>query len=316
MSNYSFFRGLHKLADKQFSTLDELLVATGLNFDVELEELYYKRKGQEIGQPYKAAIVRKDNDVCVGTGSTIYGVVQYRDWFAACEELINHKGIQALFGGAPNLGEQALLVFKQEGDISLGNDKKIVNHFLISSTHDSSGKLTVLSCPMDNHGLVLNMEAPVMSIKHSKKARDRVFEAKQILDKTKAAWSAFEDNVKKLMNVRITEAETQTFIQAVVGDKDSTRSKNIRDKIYDISKTGISRFYPNCHGTLFGIVLACVEWADNHQTVRASKYCDETTAALNAKLVGDGANKKAKAWGTALTMMRNKDKLKLSSSAS
>jgi len=165
---------------------------------------------------------------------------------------------------------------------------------------------------MDTNGLVLNVEAPVMSVKHSKKAHDKVLEARQIVERIGTAWSSFEDNVKKLMNVRITEAETQTFIQAVVGDKESTRSKNIRDKIYDISKVGISRFYPNCHGTLFGIVLACVEWADNHQTVRASKYCDESTAALNAKLVGDGAAKKAKAWATALTMQRAKDKLKLS----
>jgi len=311
-NNYSFFRGLHKLSGKKFSTLDELLVATGLDFTVSLEDLYFKRKGQEIGQPFKSAIVRDDNDVAVGTGSTIYGVVQYSEWFAACEELINHKGIEVLFGGAPNLGEQAMLVFRQEGEISLGNDKKIVNHFLISSTHDGSGKLTVLSVPMDTHGLVMNVDAPVMAIKHSKKAHDKVFESRQIIEKVGHAWASFEDNVKKLMNVRITEEETRNFIKGVVGEKDSTRSQNIRDKIYDIAKVGISRFYPNCQGTLFGVVLACIEWADNHQTVRASKYCDETTAALNAKLVGDGATKKARAWGVALTMMRNKDKIKLS----
>jgi len=316
MSNYSFFRGLHKLANQKFNTLDELLKATGLDFTVSLEDLYFKRNGNEIGQPYKSAIVRDDNDVCVGTGSTIYGVVQYRDAFAMCEELINHKGIQALFGGAPNLGEQALLVFKQEGDITLGNQVKIVNHFLVSSTHDSSGKLTVLAVPMDTNGLVMNVAEPVVSVKHSKKVHDKVVQAKNLISKTNEAWASFEDNVKKLINVRINDDETHNFIKAVVGDKESTRSQNIRDKIYDITKTGISRFYPNCAGTLFGVVLACVEWADNHQTVRASKYCDETTAALNAKLVGDGATKKAKAWGVALTMLRAKDKLKLSGAVS
>jgi len=316
MSNYSFFRGLHKLANQKFNTLDELLKATSLDFEVELVDLYYKRNGQEMGQPYKSAIVRKDNDDCLGTGSTIYGVVQYKDAFAMCEELINHKGIQALFGGAPNLGEQAMLVFKQEGDITLGNQVKIVNHFLVSSTHDSSGKLTVLLVPMDTNGLVMNVAEPVISVKHSKKVHDKVVQAKNLISKTNEAWTSFEDNVKKLINVRINDDETHNFIKAVVGDKESTRSQNIRDKIYDITKSGISRFYPNCAGTLFGVVLACVEWADNHQTVRASKYCDETTAALNAKLVGDGATKKAKAWGVALTMLRAKDKLKLSGAVS
>lgn len=313
MSNYSFFRGLTKLANQKFTTLDELLKATGLDFEVELKDLYFKDdSGAEVGQPYKSAVVRKDNETCVGIASTIYGVVQYRDAFVMCEELINHNGIQVLFGGAPNLGEQALLVFRQEGEITLGNGVKIVNHFLVSSTHDSSGKLTVLGVPMDTNGLVMNVAEPIISVKHSKKVHDKVVQAKHLLSKTKEAWASFDDTVKKLINVRITEEETHNFIKAVVGDKESTRSQNIRDKIYDITKIGISRFYPNCYGTLFGVVLACIEWADNHQTVRASKYCDETTAALNAKLVGDGAAKKARAWGVALTMLRAKDKLRLS----
>lgn len=117
------------------------------------------------------------------------------------------------------------------------------------------------------------------------------------------------------MNVRVNDNETELFIKAVVGEKETTRSENIRNKIHDIVKFGLARFYPNCQGTLFGLVLACIEWADNHQTVRASKYVDESTAALNAKLIGDGAAKKAKAWATALTMQRNKEKLKLSGSA-
>lgn len=316
MSQYSFFRGLTKVEGKKFSTLEELLEATGLDFTVELRDLKYPdANGNMLGQPYKSAIVRTDNDVCVGIGSTIYGVVQYSQWFECCEELINHKGINVIYGGAPNLGEQALLVFRQEGDLSLGNDKKITNHFIISSTHDGSGKLTVTSCPIDTHGLVLNVIEPVAAIKHSKKVHDRVLETKQIIDKTKAAWASFEDNVRKLMNVRINEEEADLFIRAVVGEKDTTRSQNIRNKIHDIVKIGLARFYPNCQGTLFGLVLACIEWADNHQTVRASKYVDESTAALNAKLSGDGFNKKAKAWATALTMQRNKEKLRLSGSA-
>lgn len=315
MSNHSFFRVLKKLEGQTFKDLDELLAFCDMDFTVELRDLFHKSKltpGVLLGQPFDSAIVRTENEVCVGTGSTIYGVVQYRNSFSLCEPLLGMKGVTPIYGGAPNLGERAYLAFRSEGEISLGNDKKITNHFFVMSSHDGSSKVSVTSAPIASGGLVLNVEAPVLAIKHSKKANDKVSAAKLVMDKTASKWFEFEDSVRKLMNVRVTDDEAHMFIKSVVGENDSTRSQNIRDKIYDISKHGIARMFPNCHGTLFGLVLACVEWADNHQTVRESKYCDEDTAALTAKLTGAGATNKAKAWGVALTMQRNKNKLKVS----
>lgn len=314
--SYRFFRALKNLDGKKFDTLDELLAYCGMDFSVELRDLIYKDGNNNfIGQPYASGIVRTDNDVCVGIGSTIYGVVQYRNSFGLCEGLLNTPGVTPVYGGAPNLGERAFLTFRSEGEISLGNNRKIVNHFVVMSSHDGSSKITVTSTPIESGGLVFNLDAPIIAIKHSKKANDKVSEAKLVIDKTSSKWHEFSDNVRKLVNVKVTDDEARLFIKAVVGDNDSTRAQNIRDKIYDISKLGVSRLFPSCSGTLFGLVLACVEWADNHQTVRASKYFDEETATLNAKLIGDGATKKAKAWGTALTMQRNRDKLKISNAA-
>lgn len=309
MSNY-IENTLSDLKGRSFRDADELLEAAGLDFDAELRPLVYPVGDPQAvvyaGQPFIAAIVHTDTEECLGVGSTKYGIVQYRQAFSFLDEMIG-EGIRFERGGAPNKGERAFIVASLKTPFEINDGQSINSTFMIQSSHDRSSKLTVQLLPTFN-GMHFVTGDTVFSVKHTKNAVDAVAQAKKILHRTRLRWEEFEDHVRKMVLVEVSDDEARDYIKSVVGDSNTAKMENIRNKIkdlWDLNKT------PGCRRTLFGLVVAVTEWADRYKVVRASKYYDEDTAELLAKVSGDGARKKAKAWSMALTLKRKRDKLKM-----
>jgi hypothetical protein len=160
-----------------------------------------------------------------------------------------------------------------------------------------------------NQSIVAFM-SPVLSFKHSKNVVGKVINANAVLSKVKDHWEDFSVNTKKMSLIKLTEQEAREFIKGVVGDNESTRSQNVREKIYNLwAIHGIGRAVPACNGTLFGLVQSFCEYGDHYQTVRKSKYLDDSSASVETKTLGNAAKQKAKAWSMALTLARKKEKL-------
>lgn len=323
-------RALREIVESHFDSWDDLLSECGLDFTAELRPFYYKSpaapefdepEDEEVqievekhddyylcGQPYASAIVRTDKEWCLGVGSTVYGVVQYRQWLSVAEELYE-KGIKVVYAGAPNLGERAYMILEvPDSMMSLGEGDEIVNRLLITASHDCSTKLTLAMLPFrPSNNTYMTFERSILAEKHSRHVNNRVTKAKEVMSKVKRGWKEFDQHVKKMSLVKPTDEEARDFIENVIGKGDASRTVNVRDKIFDLWKhEGVGRAVPACRGTLFGLVQATCEWADHYATVRKSKFMDEATAEFNSKLLGAAAQKKAKAWSFALTMKHKK----------
>lgn len=321
-------RVLKEIKDQHFDSWDDLLKECGLDFEAELRHFWYETnkplKDEETGiirwgskpygdhfltgQPYASAVVRTDTEECLGIGSTIYGVVQYRDWFALAEEFFK-LGIHVNYAGAPNLGERAHMILEVPGDrISLGHDDDIVNQVVITASHDGSSKLTLMSIPYrESNDTYMNLGGALFAEKHTRHVKDRVKHAKAVVSTVRKNWEELEGNIKKLSLIQMKDEQAEKFIKSIVGDGDSTRTQNVRNAVFDLWKhSGVGRAVPACRGTLFGLVQAFVEYSDHHATVRESKYTDADTANFNSKMFGANAKRKANVWAKALNMAKKK----------
>ena len=302
---------LYHLEGKHFNSFDEVLEACGLDFTAEMVPMTHTDDdGTPLDQPFVSLVRRADNKIPLGVNSKIYGLTQYRQWFALPEDLWQN-GVTLVYGGIQGHGARAYLVMRAEGSIKLANEDHILNEFTVTASHDGKSKLSFMMTPRrTGNESIVAFERPLISFKHSKNVQARIGKTHSILYKVKESWEEFSESTQAMIRVKMTDDESRSFIKAVIGDGESTRTINVRDKVFDLYKSvGIGRAVPACQGTLFGLVQAFCEYSDHHAIVRKSKYLDESSAALDSKTLGAAAKQKAKGWSMAMTLVRNKDKL-------
>jgi phage/plasmid-like protein (TIGR03299 family) len=293
------------------ATYDEIIESLGLGFTAEKRPLLVEHNAAYFQVPDKVAIWHKENDAYLATVGNNYGLVQYRIAFSLADTLLS-EGIEVVRGGPVNRGESAVLVLQAPGVLDLGNGNEIVNEVVLRSTHDGTGRIEVRTTPRNiNTGVVLTTDAlRPLSFKHSKRALERVADAKKTIHRIGREWEAFTQAAKSLMSVPLNQAEARGFIASLVEGKASeegeigVRCQKLRDEIYERWVQGVSSKLPACRGTLFGLVMAVGEWCDFHKTVKKSKRFNNNAAELNARLLGDAAKKKAKAWSMALALRK------------
>lgn len=282
---------------------------------VEKREVYYNLRDKDSrvalengmgGVLDKVAVVRADTEEYLGTVGRDYGLVQYERAFGLVEELIKDEGMRILRAGLYAKGAAAVLELEAPGAIHLDGDTKILNRIIVRSTHDGTGKLTVHQTPFSvRNKTVIATGDHLLAFKHSKHVDARLQQAQRTLKRVREEWEAFGNNIRKLVQIKLNKQEATDFAKIVVGGKDgSTRGDNIVEEILKRWEHGAGLGGPACKGTLFGLVMAVCEWADHCKVVRKSKRMDDASAEVHAKLIGDAAKKKMKAYGMALTLKK------------
>jgi len=302
---------LYHLEGKHFESFDEVLEACGLDFDAEMVPMTHPDDdGTPLEQPFVSLVRRKDNKIPLGVNSKVYGLTQYRQWFSIPEDLWQN-GVTLVYGGLQGHGSRAYLVMRAEGSIKLANEDVILNEFTVTASHDGTSKLQFMMTPRrTGNQSIVAFDRPLISYKHSKNVQSRISKTHSILYKVKESWAEFSESTQAMIKVEMTDDDARGFIKSVIGDGESTRTENVRAKVFDLYKSvGIGRAVPACQGTLFGLVQAFCEYGDHHAIVRKSKYLDEASAALDSKTLGATAKQKAKGWSMAMTLIRNKKKL-------
>jgi hypothetical protein len=261
-------------------------------------------------QPYAALVRREDDKTPLGVNSTVYGLTQYRQWFAIPEELWQ-GGVELVYGGLQGRGQRAYLVMRAEGAIQLATGDRILNEFTVTASHDGQAKLMFMMTPRrTGSDTILTFNKPLVSFKHSKNVAVRIAKMGSVLSKVQDSWAEFSEATQAMSLIKVTDDQARGFIKNVLGDSDSVRMQNVRAKVFDLWRhVGIGRAVPACQGTLFGLTQAFCEYSDHHVTTRKNKYLDPASAAMDSKALGDASKRKAKSWAMALTLIKNKKKL-------
>lgn len=309
MSKDNTFAGLHT---GTVASYDEAITRFGLDRVVEMRPLFYEHKSNTGNAMLQSP--RHSQTVDVKTGNPLgvvgsrYRVVPYAIAFSFAEPLLA-AGAKIIGGGALNLGETAILRLEAPGAVQVGKSR-ILNQFILRSSHDGSAKVEARSTPFfEANGVAITVDAArPLSFKHTLNIGVRIGRARDTFKRVNENWNEFQAGVQKMIAMPITDQEARGFIEQLLPSKaGGKRIENIREDIYILFKlTGKARLLPECRGTLFGLVQAVGEWADFHQTRRKSTKRSEEAAMIDARLVSDAAKKKMKGWALALWLVNNK----------
>ena len=306
------------LSMRSFVSLDEAWKELGMDFEVGTAPLDYTvRLKNEAGEyedrtirsPREVQVYRKDDGRAMGVVGLVYRTMAHPVALEFARQLIV-GGARIIGGGCPNRGERAYLILESDGNVAIGPKDNIVNRFVLTNTHDGTGKIELRITPFwTRSGTAFNPETgKPLSFKHTTNVQNRLASANKVMSRVNANWDEFSNAVKKMIGTPISEKEAKEFIEAILphtGEEAGPKLENIRSEILTIFRdTGIGCRLPACRGTVFGVVQAFSEYADIKQTVRKSDKRDRVSATLDARLMGDAAKKKAKAWAFALHMTK------------
>src|ERR1035437_1888576 len=130
-------------------TAEEAIIQAGLDFEVNKRPLIYMSEDGTTMNPIanKSAMVRSDNQKCLGIVGNNYTPIQNKDAFCFFDNLVNRSEAIYHTAGALGQGEKIWILAKLPTDIVVGKDDLIKNYVLIYNSHDGSAAVTALLTP-------------------------------------------------------------------------------------------------------------------------------------------------------------------------
>jgi phage/plasmid-like protein (TIGR03299 family) len=273
------WHGLGHVFDKDENVnTDRMITLAGLDWTVGLEPLVTNSN-----LPTDAfATVRTNSDGTknvLGVVGQRYTVVQNREALQFADNILDGGGrwetAGSLKDGASVFGSMAVL-----DDIVLdpqGANDVIKTYLLISTSHDGSSAVQVLTTPVRvvcSNTLNMAIRGTKNSIKfrHTQSIEGKVLHARQSLGMAKNYFDAFEVEAQELFAASVTNAKFDSIIKALYPEPDAdakgaqTRWDNRRDRLFDLWN---GPTVANVYGTGWGAFQALTEENQWYRQVRS-----------------------------------------------
>lgn len=290
-------------------TADEMAEEVGIDFNaVKRPHFFHDANENLVENPETCTVVREDTDAYLGTVGVNYGLVQYPEMLYFTEELVSKGEVEYLRGGYIGNGEQAFVVMRTDSNIVIGPNEDISCYFYASTSHNRSTNLVIVPTPYHKStGTVLMPETQKARLKfrHSKHVQNHIAKARASYKVVEEYFEQFEKSFNLCSQVQMDDDKTELYLEGLFplkGKESTTRTENTRERIKELWRTLPSLRVPTCHDTLAGLYLATCYFADHEHLVKHSKKMDAESAQILSTLDGSGAQKKANALGTALTL--------------
>lgn len=196
------------------ATAEEALELAGLDWEVELRPTAFMG-ADGLWTPHKDrfSAVRLSDEKYLGNDlSKNYHIYQNRESFEFLNNITDTGSGEALFSTAGSLfgGARTFLTMKLSDSFTVGDDDAHDLYLMATNSHDGSQAFTVSITPIRavcNNTVTLGLkEAKTKwTVKHKKALKDRVQDARHILELGYKYEEAFESEVQKLMEIEITK---------------------------------------------------------------------------------------------------------------
>ena len=301
--------------NSELQTLSELLTDIDCNFDAELVPIYHRGPDHDGSDPYreipnKACIRRGDNHIPLGVMSSRYGLAQYRDTLGFLDEVVGNKAAEFYGARAIDNGASLFVAVKAPNTVMFAPDDAIECYYTASTSHDGTGSIQLMLSPVHKktQTILTTLDSGIIRMRHTKLVKDRLARAVGTVNKMQAVWNNHEDKFRTFAKLTMTDDDAKTYFAMVVpsdeiGDDVATRTKNVRDKLFDIYKVGMVSQIPSCRGTLLGGFVSALVFGDYYKTTRSSIIGrSEQDVMVESRLSGTAARFKADAFACCLKL--------------
>jgi phage/plasmid-like protein (TIGR03299 family) len=297
------WHNLGQIADG-LQTWEKAVELAQMNWEVEVRQLEWS------GNPVNAwGTFRTDNNRFLGTvNSAKYSPIQMSEAFNFVDTVLdNLNGAHYEAAGILGNGERFWCLAKIPADFSIGNDEH-KTYLMFASSHDGSlaaiAKLTDVRVVCQNTlQMALNTNGKAVKIKHTKNAKDKLEQAKNILNGTTEAIKVLTERLDFLANRNVTREGMEEIMNRLFPVKEdqkvSTRRDNILQEVLSLYESNDNNTFPEFKGTAYNLLNAITEYTDHVRGVRMTSkregMSENSVRAENA-IFGSGAVEKENAF--------------------
>lgn len=204
-------------------TAEEAIIAAELDWIVELMPTFWMGEdGTQHPISDRFAVVRDSDQKSLGVVGTAYEPFQNRDAFRFMDNLVDSGEAKYETAGALKGGRQVFVTMKVPQSMNVAGEQVDLYLFLRTS-HDGTKAVSVHVTPVR----VVCMNTTIMALRaakhswaaaHTSTLEGRISEARETLRLTFEYRDAFEDEVKRLMNEKVTAAKSRAIFRDILPD--------------------------------------------------------------------------------------------------
>lgn len=178
----------------------------------------------------KAAIVRNDNGLYLGTVGCDYQPIQNKEQAQFIEALCGEGGAVVECCGALREGRRQFWTVKVPGELVIGKADSIERYLIVANGHDGSLAFRAFWSPIrvvcqNTLNIALKGAKDGVTIYHTKKATDRVKVARSVLGVASQYYETIGETFSKMLSKSLDNAEFKLYADEVLSLKDVPSSE-------------------------------------------------------------------------------------------
>lgn len=273
-------------------TIKEAIVYAGLDWDVNLEAVYYSDVSLA-GTTYEiipdARVVRRGTDgKILGVVGTKYEPLQNTEAFAWFDPFVSNGFVELETAGSLAEGKKVWILAKIKSDPLVIKGQDIVEKYiLLSNSHDGSMAVSAGYTPIRvvcNNTLSMaqnNSASQLLKVRHTRTMKDTLEKIREIMCITNAAFEATANQYRLLASRDINAKTLEKYVKVVL-DQDklaseiTTKGRNQVERVIQLFEYGNGNNMPEIRGTVWAAYNAVTDYISHE----ASSNLDKRYASL------------------------------------
>jgi phage/plasmid-like protein (TIGR03299 family) len=221
------------------ATAEEALELSGLNWNVDLRQLYQFDGDTALPVPDRFSTTRSTDNKSLGIVSADYFVYQNMDAFSFLNELTDTSG-EAVFSTAGSLfgGSRTFMTLKLTDGFTVGDDDAHDLYLMATNSHDGSQAFGVSITPIRavcNNTVTMGLAQAKTkwTMRHKVSLEGRVQDAREVLELGFKYEDAFQKAVEEMMDITISKDQMFKIADKIVPASPRQHDKFV-EEIMDI----------------------------------------------------------------------------------
>lgn len=267
------WHGLGVILTTPPANVEEALVASGLNWGVDIAPNFAQYKGKTIQTP-SFSVVRDSDEKVLGTVGPDYHPVSNAKAFKFFNPFIERGECTIETAGSLKGGRRVWMLARIKGaEADVVSNDPVNGYFLLSNTHDGSLRVRLGFCGVrvvcSNTMAEAHNQSDLIKVAHTKNAEAALDKLQDIVDFQKKRFSATVEQMRAMARLGVTADSLRKYVERVflpevqtrtVCDEDATSAiEKIHAKIIPLFEKGRGNDLPGVKGTMWAAYNAVSE---------------------------------------------------------
>jgi len=274
-------------------TAEEAIVEGGLDWNVELRDLGFKRSD---GKSFKRVVdqyvtVRSDTEEALGTVKSRYQTFNNREAFSFADNLVDGAGASFESAWEQNGGKVVGLTMKLPNSITVAGEDQFDQYLMLRTSHDGSSSIQLalsnmrMMCLNQFNANLRNAERR-WTVAHSTSAPAKLGAAREALEIAFAYNDEFEREMEKLIQTEVTQAKAAGELRRLLTtQRCSEKSTEVISDAILANWMNSPTIHDRDRNTAYGLINASTEYFDHLRDYRTPDAAVKvTTEGLGARI--------------------------------